>query len=245
MQLASCGAGWGVFFFFPLSPLSAPHDWSPGFPGSSSRCTMEQRMKTRETHSADVGHLRGMLRDFTDALGQQMFFWGRDVIHSDGNLLCAYGLERRKSEGLDGTSCYRMLCEDGLVELHGACAGLYAADRPGFLYIRNRKRCFLYHATEPPAPGFYAEDFLEREPLVQLQTESRRFLKWWLAYEAWIDEVTSPGYRDKCHRAFRSLPLSRSWLAPGLAREWLERYAASHPDLSRARLCKESSSRSE
>lgn len=31
-----------------------------------------------------------LMRDFTDALAQQMYFWGRDVIHPSGNLLVAH-----------------------------------------------------------------------------------------------------------------------------------------------------------
>ena len=42
----------------------------------------------------------GLLNDFTKALGQQLYFWGCDVRHPQGNLLCEFGLERRKEQGV-------------------------------------------------------------------------------------------------------------------------------------------------
>ena len=50
---------------------------------------------------------RGLLNDFTRALGQQMFYWGRDVL-TGRNLLLEAGFEKRVSMGLQGTSCYRL-----------------------------------------------------------------------------------------------------------------------------------------
>jgi len=60
-----------------------------------------------------LSRLRALLRDYTDLLGQQMYFWGRDVIHPRVNLLCENGFEKRKSEGLEGTSCYRKQLSGG------------------------------------------------------------------------------------------------------------------------------------
>jgi hypothetical protein len=174
-----------------------------------------------------------LMRDFTDALAQQMYFWGRDVIHPSGNLLVAHGFERRKSEGLEGTSCYRKALDEGYIELHGACAGWYpgVADEPGFLYIRTRRRCYLYDGTEPPAPGFYSDDLLRTSPGADLLERSRRFLGWWLDYERWISGLTGPGYRGACHRTFAKLPKSSPWLPPAAGLDWLRRY---HRDPLRA-----------
>lgn len=174
-----------------------------------------------------------LMRDFTDALAQQMYFWGRDVIHPSGNLLVAHGFDRRKSEGLDGTSCYRKALDEGYIELHGACAGWYPDDtgEPGFLYIRTRRRCYLYDGTEPPAPGFYSDDLLRTTPGADLLERSRRFLAWWLDYERWIAEVTGPGYRGACHRTFAKLPKSTPWLPPAAGLDWLRRF---HRDPVRA-----------
>ncbi|MEM7700249.1 MAG: hypothetical protein AAF236_17790, partial [Verrucomicrobiota bacterium] len=122
------------------------------------------RSEATPVEAIAVSRLRALLRDFTELLGQQMYFWGRDVIHPRGNLLCENGFERRKSEGLEGTSCYRLELGDGsFIELHGACAGYYDpsfSEGRSFLYIRNRKRCFLYSGEKPPAPGTYESDHL-------------------------------------------------------------------------------------
>jgi len=175
-----------------------------------------------------VSRLRALHRDFTELIGQQMYFWGRDVIHPCGNLLCEYGFERRKSEGLEGTSCYRKkLDESRFIELHGACAGCYDRDgrsQANFLYIRTKKRCFLYAEEEPPAPGFYATGSLDTGPAFELYFASLRFLDWWLDYEKWIEEETSPNWRVKNYAAFASLPASRPSLPPSEAVRWLRQY---------------------
>ncbi|MDF1813213.1 MAG: hypothetical protein P1V20_13530 [Verrucomicrobiales bacterium] len=183
----------------------------------------------------EEGLQRGLFRDFTNALGQQMFFWGRDVIHSSGNLLCEFGLEREKSGGLDGTSCYRMEYEGDIIELHGACVGRYSRDKHGFLYIRNRSRCFLYTEAVPPNPGFYHENNLRSEPVDQLHNAGRLFLKWWVEYENWISETTSSCYRENCFRAFPRLPKSKAWMEPQQARKWLHAYHENSTALCRAR----------
>lgn len=179
--------------------------------------------------------LRGLIRDFTDALAQQMFFWGRDVVHLEGNLLCAYGFERRASEGLDGTSCYRLELGSDLIELHGACVGRYAAEKDGFLFIRTRRRCFLYRDAEPPAPGIYVEKRFRSGSAWALYEASCRFLDWWLEYEAWITDRAGPGYRASGFQMFRKLPKSRPWLPPEQALDWLKRYANDPSSLRRAR----------
>ncbi|HYF36735.1 MAG TPA: hypothetical protein VD994_15680 [Prosthecobacter sp.] len=53
---------------------------------------------------------RVLLGDFTKALRQQMFFWGRDVM-AQGKLLLQYGFQKFASPGLQGTSCYRLRAE--------------------------------------------------------------------------------------------------------------------------------------
>jgi len=178
-----------------------------------------------------------LLRDYTDALAQQMFYWGRDVVHPEGNLLVAHGFERRKSEGLEGTSCYRKAVDGGSIELHGACAGWYP-DReggPAFLYIRSRRRCYLYDGGEPPAPGFYRDALLRSAPVRDRLDLSQRFLDWWLAYEDWIARITEPGYRENCYRHFAKLPKSPLWLPPAEGLAWLRAYLEEPHTVGRAR----------
>lgn len=185
--------------------------------------------------------LRALLRDYTTLLNQQMYFWGCDVIHPDGNLLCESGFERRKSEGLEGTSCYRRNVEgNAFVELHGACAGHYTASEvedvtANFIYIRNKKHCFLYSGDEPPAPGYYFSKTLHSGPALDLYFASLRFLNWWLEYEKWIAEETSNDWRDMAYNAFAKLPGSRASLAPKKAILWLNQYQYNPTQIARVR----------
>lgn len=47
-----------------------------------------------------MSRLGGLLRDLTAGLTQQMFFWGKDVVHPDGNLLVRQGFAKSPSAGL-------------------------------------------------------------------------------------------------------------------------------------------------
>jgi len=199
-------------------------------------------MTTPQAPPLSHAAILGLTRDFTAALGQQMFYWGRDVIHPGGNLLCVHGFDRRDSLGLTGTSCYSKALERGFIELHGACAGWYADERedPGFLYIRNRRRCFCYGDNVPPDPGIYANELLRTGPVRELFALSRPFLDWWIDYETWIASATGPDYREACFRTFRKLPKSKSWLPPQEAREWLRAYRDDPASLKRAKQNKHS-----
>ena len=186
-----------------------------------------------------ASRLRALLRDFTILLGQQMYFWGRDVVHPRGNLLCESGFERRRSEGLDGTSCYRRPSgEHAVIELHGACAGFYSSEAssgPSFLYIRNRQRCFLYSDDAPPAPGLYSAETLRFGPAKDLYFASLKFLDWWLEYEEWIAGEVGTAWRERCHNAFASLPASRASLPPAELVLWLSQYRNNPGKINRIR----------
>ncbi len=186
-----------------------------------------------------ASRVRVLLRDYTHLLGQQMYFWGRDVLHPRGNLLCENGFERRRSTGLQGTSCYRKPLEGGgFVELHGACAGHYdpsQAPASNFLYIRERGRCYLYSGGGPPAPGRYGAETLRGGPAEDLYAASLRFLDWWLGYEDWIARETSPDWRKRNYDAFASLPASRPSLPPREAVRWLCNYRKKPAKVTRVR----------
>lgn len=198
---------------------------------------MEIGAASEELEAIPISALRGRIRDFTDALGQQMFFWGRDVLHPSGNLLREFGFDRRASEGLDGTSCYRLERhrEGDRIELHGACVGRYGREGDGFLFVRTRRRCYRYFGSEPPVPGKYEAARIGEGSASELYRATIPFLRWWLAYEDWIAGTTEPGYRDSCHRMWQRLPRARPWLPPGAAHAWLREYAENPGSLRRAR----------
>lgn len=179
---------------------------------------------------------RGLLNDVHQGLGQQMFFWGRDVLNA-GNLLRAHGFDRRPSPGHQGTSCY---CRDwcgGVIELHGHCAGWYPAkpgEIPGFLFVRTHRRSYAHHQPVPVIPGCYAS---HREGLstgVHLAA-ARHFSAWLTEYEGWIIARMGTDYRDACHAMFGKLSTSRPWLSPSVALKWWHELSISAPSHARAR----------
>lgn len=179
---------------------------------------------------------RGLLNDFTRGLGQQMFFWGRDVLE-DGNLLLCHGFEKARSRGLQGTSCYRKHWNDGRLELHGACAGWYPLSRSesGFLFIRADRRCYVHGEPEPVIPGRYDYSRLDSQDLDRVMPAARTFAAWLLEYESWIATRGRPAHRTDCFRLFSRLPASRPWLRPSAAMRWFAAFAEDDPSLTRSR----------
>ncbi len=165
----------------------------------------------------------GQLRDLVAVLRQQMYFWGRDVSHPSGNLLIANGLEKRRSAGLQGSSCYSMSWQGGRIELHGACVGWYA-DSGGFVFIRPLDRCYHWSGGQPPVPGRWESERLKRLHPGQAHKRARPFLDWWIHYEEDVQRAQGGAYRERCFRSYRRLPRSRSALPPVDAMKWLGIY---------------------
>lgn len=179
---------------------------------------------------------RVLLADFSNALRQQMFFWGRDVM-SGGNLLLRHGFTKHPSPGLKGTSCYRRRHGDGVIELHGACAGWYpdpGSDRPGFLYVRTSGRCMTHRLHEPVVPGQYDKEVLQVRTTEVLEA-ARHFAAWLAGYEAWVLRKMGPDYRTGCRRMLNSLPKGRAWLPAPQAEQWLKLFISGGPAAPRAR----------
>jgi len=179
---------------------------------------------------------RGLLNDVNRGLAQQMFFWGRDVMTA-GNLLAGHGFERLPSPGSQATSCYRKEWGEGLIELHGHCAGWYPAEScrtPGFIFVRTLGRGHAHHQNIPAAPGCY-ESYLGGGHLKEQMEAGRHFCRWLAAYEEWILRRMGRGYREECFAMFCKLPGSRAWLPPCQALDWWRCFAANDARLTRAR----------
>jgi hypothetical protein len=180
---------------------------------------------------------RGLLNDFTRALGQQMFYWGRDVL-TGGNLLLAAGFEKRPSPGLQGTSCYRLPWRSGFIELHGACAGWYPADAaaPGFLFVRADRRCYAHRLRDAAVPGRYDYPSLRASgrALPEVMAGARCFAAWLHGYEVWVERQRGAEYRKQCREMLGKLEAGRVWLPPGAAQAWLRGFAKGAPGLPRA-----------
>jgi hypothetical protein len=168
-----------------------------------------------------------------------MFFWGCDVQHSAGNLLVRRGMERvaRESAKGEGTSRYRIAHCDGVVELHGFCAGWYPENSAGMgaIFIRERERVGAVRGGCPLTPGRYESERLVAESPDALLGICRPLLEWVAEYERWVRHECSAEYRDECWRRTRSLPARRRWLAPESGLAWLESFLQNPAAARRAR----------
>ncbi|MFT4176229.1 MAG: hypothetical protein QM627_06195 [Luteolibacter sp.] len=162
-----------------------------------------------------------LLRDAARGLAQQMVFWGQDVRHGSSNLLLRFGMERRPSAGLTGTSCYSMAWDGGLIELHGAVASWTAGKGGvGCVFCRDRERIDLWLGEKPPIPGRESGEFGDAETRWEA---FRHFLSWLCRYEDWVEEMAGDGWREAGFRALKKLPKGKPWLAPEFARAWWTR----------------------
>lgn len=174
--------------------------------------------------NSSPSRLGGLLRDLTAGLKQHMFFWGRDVVHPDGNLLVRQGFEKSPSAGLQGTSCYGRNWQGGRIELHGACVGWYPKNHgEGFIFIRPLGKCHVWLGHSAPVPGEWSTDLIAPPDPQKLHERAGPFLDWWVQSEQWIDDLLGGSYRTNCYRHFKRLPKSRAWLAPEQAVKWVTR----------------------
>lgn len=167
------------------------------------------------------------LRDAADGLAQQMNLWGHDVRHPQGNALVRFGMTRRPSPGLQGTSCYSYPWEGGAIELHGAVASWIApAGKCGCIFCRDSRSISLWQHDQPPVPG--AEYESEGDPL-QCWEAFQPFLRWLLSYEQWISTHLSSAWRNRTWKTIRRLPKGKPWLPPSTALAWWHLALAGSP----------------
>lgn len=173
--------------------------------------------------------LRLALRAAARAFYCQMYYWGRDVMHPSGNLLVRYGFEKITRTTKEGTSRYRLGWEAGMLELHGFCAGWYAADGPGICFDRKHDAWHCWEDTAPPEPAAIQAGQLRSnnaaENLLLSTALSAKFSRWLIGYETWAMEQWGPGTRHSHYRDFIKLRHARWWLPPEPSLQWLADYA--------------------
>ena len=162
-------------------------------------------------------------RDLAEGIQQQMFFWGQDVVHSEGNFLVNQGFTRSPSTGLKGTSCYRREWQSGHIELYGACAGWYGKDG-GFAFIRPQRRCVAWLAGEvTPRPGSWQVDLIDKTATRErLYQASLPFLDWVMSYEDAVLDRFGKSYRALNYKQYKKVPKAKLWLPPSEAMDWLQ-----------------------
>jgi hypothetical protein len=177
--------------------------------------------------------MSALFRDLAAGFQQQMFFWGRDVLHPAGNIFLSHGFQKRKSTGHQGTSCYSFTWQDGVIELHGSHAGWFGKGG-GFLYVRPLRRCVRWLTSAPPIPGHWPKDACDLHADESMHAMAQPFLSWWLAHEQAVTRRTGLPYRAECYRQFKKLPKARAWLAPEEAQRWVSGLRDSPATLRRA-----------
>ena len=161
---------------------------------------------------------RLQLADAARGLSQQMVFWGHDVRHPNGNVLVRYGLVRRPSPGLQGTSCYSAEWEDGLIELHGTVASWTApSGKCGCVFCRDRKLITLWTSDQPPVPGRHEAP---AAPPSRRWEAFQPLLRWLVGYEEWIASQHPPGWREGIWKSIKRIPKAKPWLPPTSAVRW-------------------------
>ena len=169
----------------------------------------------------DNRRLNILLKDCAKGFYQQMYFWGKDVTHSQGNQLRAYGFKKSPSKGLPGTSCYTYTCEDSMIELYGSCAAFYS-EHTNIVFLRQRGRFYQWISPEKLIAGRWKqEDLKSIKPSAMLQAMTP-FLEWWIDYEQWIQEQHGNHYREQCHQEWKKVNSRLSWLKPTVAMQWVK-----------------------
>ena len=143
---------------------------------------------------------------------QQVWCWGRDVDHPDGNLLMRFGFERHRDNTTDARStCYRLDQDQLHVSLWGF--GMFFGRRDlGGLYLDRFDFCPKWAPIESLSLVIHWPDELPlfARPQGRPQWERARELwkssLFWIAnYEAWVRSTAGLAYRRKC---------VQSWLRP-------------------------------
>jgi len=173
----------------------------------------------------DHRKLRLLLTDCASGFYQQMYFLGKDVMHSKGNQLVEYGFKKSASRGLKGTSCYTLNTDVGVLELYGSCAGFYT-DKGNIVFVRKRGRFYQWLPEHRLVAGCWRQEDLKILPPDEMLALMEPLLTWWVNYEKWIIQRLGQPYRELCHKECKKVNKSMSWLVPTTAAAWVEKLMA-------------------
>jgi len=171
----------------------------------------------------DQHKLKILLKDCADGFYQQMYFWGKDVIHPKGNQLEAYGFIKSQSKGIKGTSCYTYHSDSKTIELYGSCAGYYT-ERSKLVFLRPRNRFYEWLPEHKLVAGRWSQQDLLSHKADEMFTALIPFLQWWLMYEQWILEQHGRKYREQCYHEWSKVNRKLTWLSPELAMQWVREF---------------------
>ncbi|NJL53789.1 hypothetical protein HC928_00690 [bacterium] len=143
-------------------------------------------------------------RNAAALLDQQMWCWGCDVRRTQGNLLLAYGAEKRPAPNARYHSAYTFqLDNDAVLDLWGW--GIWFTHKHwGSLFV-SRSRCRMRYSSEfIPIPDAWQARDLPPMTGVRDDTEAgyaadllATTLNWIGSYEGWLGSQVEPDYRER------------------------------------------------
>ena len=173
--------------------------------------------------AVDAKKLRLLLKDCANGFYQQMYFFGKDVLHPRGNLLQKRGFVKSASQGLKGTSCYTLTLPEHTIELYGSCAALYA-ESANVVFLRKRGRFYRWVGEGNLIAGRWTQDdVVTDDPEIMLEN-LRPLLNWWIEYEEWIEESFGGRYRSLCYSEWSKVKGKVLWLEPQQAVNWVQEF---------------------
>tara|TARA_B110000908_G_C10231567_1_gene440887 strand:+ start:993 stop:1622 length:630 start_codon:yes stop_codon:yes gene_type:complete len=164
-----------------------------------------------------------LLKDCANGFYQQMYFLGKDVIHLKGNQLQAYGFVKSPSRGLKGTSCYNHESSSRTIKLYGSCAGLYT-DLASVVFLRKRCRFYRWVPKQRLVAGKWSQADIQLVGPDAMYISLVPLLRWWVAYEGWVEERLGKMYRELCFAEWSKVNGKAIWLPPIAANEWVKQF---------------------
>lgn len=141
---------------------------------------------------------------------QQCWCWGCDIRRPEGNLLLAYGFQRRRPpEGVHGGSAYTYEL-DSMASIRLWGFGLFFRIRGlSALYV-NRYEFLPRLAPSDQLPdSVFLPEQVPATLIPKNLTETEvaegmlsRVMRWVAAYEAWVLDICGLAYRDSCLRGW-------------------------------------------
>lgn len=162
-------------------------------------------------------------------LDQQMCCWGCDVRRAEGNLLLAYGFEKRPSPNPRFHSAYTLpVCATCALTVWGW--GLWVADSDhGSVFMSRSRFQFAYTTTAVFAPcASQANDLplfpnssdADKSSVYALMAQACRLAA---SYEAWLLEHVGVDYREMVNAAWPERRRQKGGIPAGsMARAWLD-----------------------
>jgi len=139
-----------------------------------------------------------------ELLDQQMWFFGRDIQHPDGNLLLRFGFSReRPPSEVSGTSRYAIATDGGTLVLWGWGA-VWRDGHPHALLLRRHGPGPRLISAQGALDSVWAHTALVGTPAqsdaesARLHTLLRDFAAWVHHYEQWVRTTCGEAWRAEC-----------------------------------------------